>query len=357
MSSRQRGMALLSTMILLLAVTTALATIFYRHQLTTGLAAHALHSDSAVLLALSAESWVGDLLSSAQDDREVDSLEESWAQPLPALPLEGGELRGCLRDLQGRINLNNFAELSAIDGAPLATAWLQLLGSTATELGELGQPREQLAALIDWLDSDDQPLVGGREYYPYENDQPERWPANRPVSDVAELAAIEGYSVVLVAALQRYSAALPTATAVNINTASRALLAALGSANRGDNRWDGEQFADWVEAARPFQSTTEFQRRLATASDDSQTAVASRWPATLLSVNSDYFELIALITLGDAAVEYRALLDRRGRERPVVVARTLSSVPAIASPASDEQRERQRRALAAPCQTSQERVL
>jgi len=356
--SSARGMALLSTMILLLAVTTALATIFYRHQLTTGLAARALHSDQATLLALSAESWTSDLLSGREDDRAVDSLEENWAQPLPALPLEGGELRGCLLDLQSKVNINNFASLNAVDGAPLAVAWQQLLADSGEQLAEPVEPRRQLAALIDWLDDNDQPLAdGGREYYPYNSGQPERFPPNRPISDVAELAVIEGFSVPLAAAAERFTTALPRSTAVNLNTAERPLLRALAAANSAASGFAGEQFADWVVSTRPFNSLADFQRELAAASGDSAAELASRWPATLVAVNSDYFELIAEITLGDAALEYRALLDRRDRERPVVIARTLNAVAAVAAPRDEQQRLRQQRELASPCQTSQERVL
>ena len=43
------------------------------------------------------------------DNIEVDHLGEVWAQALPTLPIEGGVITGCIRDLQARFNLNNFA--------------------------------------------------------------------------------------------------------------------------------------------------------------------------------------------------------------------------------------------------------
>lgn len=355
--NRATGMALLSTMILLLAVTTALATIFYRHQLATGMAARALHGDQAILLALSAESWVSDLLNNSQDSHDSDHLEEDWAQPLPPLPLEGGELRGCLRDLQAKINLNNFAALAEPHSSPLAQAWMALLVDSGAQLQQPLQPRQLLATTVDWLDSDEQPQAdGGQEYYPYANGQAQRFPANRPIADVAELAAVAGFNLSLAVAVERYTTALPAATAVNVNTASLELLTALGQASSSAG-FDGEQFASWVESARPFATLGDFQRGVAQQSGADDAAVATRWPASLVSVNSDFFELIAQISLGQANLEYRALLDRRDRSSPVVIARTLHWVPAVAPPRDAEQRLRQLRELAPMCHSGQQQLL
>lgn len=345
---RCEGIALLSTMILLLAVSSVLATIFYRHQLATGMAARALHGDQATLLALSAESWVTDLLSDRQDNRASDHLDENWAQPLPPLPLEGGELRGCLHDLQAKININNFSLPAEQRPALLVATWQQLLEeSSATRQ----QQTPAVAAVIDWLDADDQPHAdGGREYYPYHDGIAERLPPNRAVSDVEELAAVEGFDIGLSQLAQRFSSALPQPTAVNINTAAPALLAALARANNGNQ--PDQPLVDWLQAQRPFASMEAFYRALATSSNQDQATVAARWPASVVTVASDYFELIADIRLGTVQLEYRALLDRRDRARPVVVARQLQWVPAIAPPSSDEQRLRQQRELAPACQVT-----
>ena len=50
--------------------------------LATGMAARALHGDQATLLALSAESWVTDLLSDRQDNRDTDHLDEQMYRQL-----------------------------------------------------------------------------------------------------------------------------------------------------------------------------------------------------------------------------------------------------------------------------------
>ena len=96
---RERGVALLASLILMLAVVMALANIFYRHQIDVSQATSSLHSDQALLLALSGENWARDLLSDRLDDSNVDSFEEDWAQAMPMMPVDGGELSGCIADL------------------------------------------------------------------------------------------------------------------------------------------------------------------------------------------------------------------------------------------------------------------
>lgn len=348
-SLRQEGMALLSTMILLLAVTATLATIFYRHQLATGAAARALHSDQAMLLALSAESWTSQLLSNAEDDRDSDSLDENWAHTLPPLPLEGGQLRGCLRDLQAKININNFAQLTTLSGSLLTDAWMQLVAESAIQLQRPNQPYEVLAAVVDWLDENDQPMAnGGQEYYPYQPGQPERFPANRTISDIEEMAVVEGVGLPLAHQLERYTTALPRTTPVNLNTAEQKLLRALGEA---DNL-AGEAFSDWAIARRPFATLAEFHAALANYSNRPESEVAAIWSDQRVSVKSDYFELLAEITLGNVALEYRATLDRLGRDKPVVIARSLAWVPTIAAPSSEAEALRQQRELGSLCQIS-----
>ena len=60
--SKQKGVALLAVMILVLAVTMILANIFYRHQIDVSQAAVSLHTDQALLIALSGEGWAQELL-------------------------------------------------------------------------------------------------------------------------------------------------------------------------------------------------------------------------------------------------------------------------------------------------------
>ena len=109
-NSRQTGMALLAALILVMSVVIIMGNIFYRHQINIAQTALSLHQDQASLLALGAESWARQLLD--DDDKAYDGFDETWAQAIPALPVEGGLLNGCISDLQGKLNLNNFATIT-----------------------------------------------------------------------------------------------------------------------------------------------------------------------------------------------------------------------------------------------------
>ena len=40
----------------------------------------------------------------------TDHLDEIWAQELPGLPIDGGDVWGKIEDMQGRFNVNNLID-------------------------------------------------------------------------------------------------------------------------------------------------------------------------------------------------------------------------------------------------------
>ncbi|MDG2501141.1 MAG: type II secretion system minor pseudopilin GspK [Porticoccaceae bacterium] len=322
---RERGVALLASLILMLAVVMALANIFYRHQIDVSQATSSLHSDQALLLALSGENWARDLLSDRLDDSNVDSFEEDWAQAMPMMPVDGGELSGCIADLQANINLNNFARYNAqilktemnTNVTGHAEVWLNLL-----RLLELPADPGRIATVIDWLDKDSSTINSwGAEQADYDSMRPPRVPANSMVSDISELAAMSGYEVYEVQRLAPWLSALPEATSININTASDEMLMALG----GDV---DEQFKQFVVEGRPFLTLGDFHRVVSEMLQISLPDATARWPSGLVDVKSDYFELYMQVTLGEARIEVKSIMDRNGRNEPVIIAREVSVAPA-----------------------------
>ena len=115
--------------------------------------------------------------------------------------------------------------------------------------------------------------------------------------------------------------ALPSSTPININTASEQLLVALGSGF-------GIDFKDIVLERRPFQSIDEFHQLIAQNRQLPLAQVATRWPATVIGVTSSYFELYLEVTLGEARIEVKSIMDRDGRSEPVIMSREITMVPA-----------------------------
>ena len=323
--SRQSGVALLAALILMLAVVMVMGTIFYRHQIDITQAAASVHSDQALLLAMSGENWARQLLSDQEDDRAVDSFDEDWAQALPMLPVDGGLITGCISDLQGRININSFANYSAQslqqeiddDKSGLAIVWLRLL----TQLDLVADP-SRVAQIVDWLDADSSLINSwGAEQADYDGLLSPRVPANSKITDISELAAIKSYQVAEVQLLAPWLSALPQSTKININTASQPMINALAGTLSQD-------IADLVMEERPFDSIDEFQQFIAENTQLEIPEVQLRWPKELISVNSDYFELYLEVILGEARIEVRSIMERFNRNEPVIIARQLTFVPA-----------------------------
>lgn len=345
--SRQEGVALLAAIILMLALVTTMGSIFYRHQLQLGALAGNLHEQQARLLALSAENWAVSLLASDRDDPAVDHLEEDWARPLPPMPIANGQVSGCLRDLQGRLNLNSFAAWDADswenalqpDSHTLADVLQNLLVAQ-----ELSPREEQIASLIDWVDQDNQPInQWGAEQGYYDTLRPRYMVPNGPLQSVAELAVIRGFDAALVSALRPWLTALPAVTTINVNTASPGLLLAMAGEQ-------GEAFVESVLRGRPFESLGALHTHLAATLGLVEEAVTRQWPATWLGVNSHYFALEMRVVLGEATIDMTSIVERREGQRPEVLRRELSRLPAIDRQALNEE---QRQVLRHSCDSVQ----
>ena len=334
---QQQGVALLAAIILMLAITLILTNIFYRHQIDVSQATMALHTDQALLIALSGESWARELLE--EDARnpqtnQSDHYGELWAQAMPLLPVEGGTLTGCISDLQSRVNLNSFsiyngpslqAELNHVDNMGLAKTWLNLL-----DLLEIPASPARAATIIDWLDPDSTIVNSfGAEQPDYDGLQPQRVVANDRISDATELADIVGYRVQEVQLLLPWMAALPVSTLININTASEELLFAMGGNY-------STQFVDMVAEGRPFSDVNQFYSQLDTylglvnpSNTNANASKSSQIWKDLLSVNTEFFQLYLEVAIGEARIEVTSILQRRQGVPTTVVSRTMVMVPAV----------------------------
>lgn len=345
--SGQQGVALLAALILMLAVVLTLGNIFYRHQMDIGRATGVFHSDQASLIALSTENWARGLLSSENDDRETDNLQEPWAMAVPLLPVDGGYISGCLMDMQSRLNINSLAAYDGerlnneINGGipGLATVWRRLMQNL-----QLASEPVHVAAIVDWIDADNEPVnQWGGEQGQYDFDRLDLLVANAPLTDAAELSVVRGYTPLFYQMMAPYISALPEVTAVNINTAGYQVLLALAGEH-------GESFVDYVVNNRPFASLEAFRGGAAGYFDLEPGEVNEFWPETLVGVSSDYFKLSVRVSLGTVMIEVNSLLSRRGREQPVVLQRSLRRVPEVETTGLNEEMSA---ALLSECQQLQ----
>ena len=362
-AKKQRGVALLAAMILVLAVTMILSNIFYRHQIEVSQAMASLHSDQALLIALSGEGWAMELL--AEDPKggqpnQSDHYGEIWAQALPLLPVEGGTLTGCISDLQSKINVNNFrfygsqgqgskrslqADLNQLENMNIVKTWLNLLN-----LFEIPTSPARAATIIDWVDGDSAVTSSwGAEQPDYEGFEPPRMVLNDEISDASELADIAGYNVQEVQMLMPWISALPVTgpqksgpmvnTPININTASNELLLALGGSF-------GQQFVDAVVEGRPFSDIDTFEDHvenylgLVVIDSKGKTIEKAKqiWSQDLVSVATAHFKLYLKAEIGEAEIEVTSIMKRSGNWPSFkldVIAREITVVPSVVPSKTD----------------------
>lgn len=324
-NKRQKGIALFVTLVMVTVMLLILATISYRHQLDFRRSSQVLITDQVVLLALSGESWIKKLL--ADDDNDYDSLEDDWAQTIPALPVEGGWLTGCVVDLQGRYNLNNLGgyqqetfqdDLASLNSSDVDT-YLNLLA-----ILELNSFDDRAAVIVDWIDSDDELIyAGSAEDQDYSVEIPPRMAANAAIANISELVTIKGYSAADLSILRAFITALPRRTGVNVNTASPTILLALLPGL-------DQYVVDTVVANRPFENESSFYELVADEMG-SMTVEETRQqiPPELITVTTDFFELNARVSLAGMDMGLTSILYRQPDGKVMTLERTFEYLPDV----------------------------
>ena len=223
MKTRQRGVALVTAMLIVAIVAVVATSLALGQQVWLRQTQNLVDLAQAERLRQAALEFAAALLVDDARRGPIDHLMEPWAQPVPPLPVEGGTVVVSIADAQARLNLNNLAIIPPGQPNHYIPVLARLL--TLHDLPPLAD------ALIDWLDNDLTVRPGGAEDLDYLNHDPPYRAANRALTSVDELRLVKGFTPEMVAALRDDVVALPTslvATPININTASAAVLAALG---------------------------------------------------------------------------------------------------------------------------------
>jgi general secretion pathway protein K len=296
---RQRGVAVVLAMgVVALAAMGAAAMLASQSTWSRHAELGAEHVQAQALVQAGVD-WARALLGDDRRLSSVDHLGEPWALRLPPVPVDNGQLAGHIDDQQGAFNLNNLVRNGAV--SPLHLAQFRRL------LQILDLPDALAASLVDWLDADNEPQPqGGAEDAYYQGLQPGYLAANRPLTDVAELAAVRGFNDAVRARLRPFVTALPRFTAVNVNTASAEVLAAVVRELTLD-----EARAVIAQRERAyFRNLSGFLAQLPPGA----TAEAND-----ITTASQYFLASVRVTIGAAEARGSALLAREAAGWPAVV--------------------------------------
>ena len=256
------------------------------------------HAQAQVLIQAGVD-WARAVLSDDRRLSNVDHLKEPWALRLPPMPVDNGELAGFIEDQQGTFNLNNLAM-----GGKISVVQLERFRRL---LSILGLADTLAYSLADWIDADsDQQPNGGAEDEYYLSLPSPYLAANRPLTDVAELALVRGFNDEVRARLSPFVSALPRNTAINVNTASPEVLSA---AIDGLDLDAARALVAQRERAY-FRDYADFSNRLPRGVEIANSE---------LKVSSNYFLARVRVTIGGAEARGLALLVRGDIGWPAIV--------------------------------------
>ena len=284
---RERGLAVIPALLIVAIAAAAAALMLSQQAAMLDQSAMVVARAQADAYAQAGMDWARGVL--AVDRREVDSLNEPWAQPIAALPVERAIVSGSIADEQGKFNLNN----------------LQAGGDTDKRifkalLGAVGLSPDLSEAVTNWVKTGETP---DNAYYlglprPYRA-------ANQPMVAVEELYRVRGFDAAAVAKLRPYVTALPASpTPINVNTASEVVLAAL----LGNKRDVIRGIVD-MRVKRPFGKALDFVTFTKMESGD----------APSIDVKSGYFSVHIQVAQDDVQLASDALVQRANSGPPAII--------------------------------------
>lgn len=159
-----------------------------------------------------------------QDNNGWDSRDEMWAQGVTNYPVGDGFVTVQIDDLGGRLNLNGLVDETDNPNAVAIDRFVRLF----TELG-LEHPGDLTAALVDWIDVNDEDYQGvgnGAENAYYRGLKHPYSTKNAPFDSLDELSMVRGFTPE-VCNLVRPFLTVHSGGLINVNTAPPEVIMAL----------------------------------------------------------------------------------------------------------------------------------
>ena len=323
----QRGVALITVLLVVAIVTVICAGMIARQQLSIRGTGNQLQARQAWHYALGGEALAQTMLrrdlqtSEGTGQPPVDHLLEPWALPQPAYDLDEGQgqVQVRIEDMAGRFNLNSLVQEQQPNAAAIAQFRRLLQRLQITE--------PYAERLVDWIDSDQQPSgeLGAEDNAYLLLDPPYRT-AGRRLEDISELRLLLGMRDEDFQRLAPYVSVLPADTPLNVNTASAMVLSSLAdslSPSAAESLVKARQ-------ASPFRDTATFMAQPALGGVQLQ--------GTNIAVTSQFFQAISEVRLGDRRLALVSRLRREDNGDVRVLQRNLGQPPRLPRPTNDGDR-------------------
>mgnify|MGYP000662075030 FL=1 len=312
--SSQRGVALLTILVMVALATILAATIAKRQTNTAENTGYLMRQDQSLLYAKSAEAFFSELLIQDSDNgSSIDHLQENWAKPMPSFPVEDGSVSGKLLDESGKFNLNNLVKADGNQVDDSARRWFEKL------LQRVGLPAELSQAVIDWQDTNDE-VTGamGAESSYYQGLDPAYLTPNTKFHSIEELKLVRGFEGKNYDLIKPYVTALPEQTKVNMNTAPALLLASIDP--KVDVKAIEQQLKVKETELAHFNNVGDLWKLSAFSGIDEQSKTDA---ASLLDSKSNYFTAQIEVMLSERKRQFNSLMMRKDKQ-VIVYSRSLA---------------------------------
>jgi general secretion pathway protein K len=310
-SKRARGVALITAMLITALTGSLAAGLSWDNALDVRRTMVLLFHEQGMQVALGAESWIRNILRDDGIESQTDHLGELWASELPGLPVDNDSVQGAVTgqiiDLQGRFNVNNLIDSNGEVNQDILEQFQRLL-----VILEIDPRFAGLTA--DWIDADQEAgFPDGAEDSIYTGLTPPYRSLNRSLTNVTELAALEGMDQASFNALLPHVTALPRGTEINVNTATPVVLQSL----------DANLDVETVEDLLSQREEGGFDDFIQTFS----TLVTNRVILGQLTESSSFFQLKAVVQIDTVRVTYYSVLSRSPNGGPVTtILRSLGTI-------------------------------
>lgn len=315
---RQRGVAMLVVMLILAIMMVVAANISTRFQLQLTRTANLALLEQTKWYAMGSEQLVTKVLQQdIKDSQERIHLAQYWASSQQVFPVDGGTIKGVIRDAQGCFNVNSvIAGTQGPDPTILpypADVFRNLLINLKVEEYEALQITD---ALRDWIDSNDEMVSStGAEDAWYQSLKVPYLTSNTQMSDVSELRLVKGMTPAIYRKLLPMVCAIPTINNskglnINVNTLRRSqlpLVAALFIGGMSD-----EEALNLLKK-RPregWENVDAFLNEPLVAAGMSAKGLQSAALKSNFTVNSDYFESQVEVRMDETALHFNSLFKR-----------------------------------------------
>jgi general secretion pathway protein K len=218
----EKGIALLVTLLVLVLVVAIVHEVFRIGAQSAQSGAYGRDSIRCILLAEGGTGAARIALRQDARDNQFDTLDEFWSRAALPITLGDGEVRVTIEDEERKIDLNRLMLPNGNAPDERRLAVFQRL------LDVLGIDRAVADAVVDWLDNDETPRIGGAES-PYYLGLPKPYRSKNDQFDtIGELRLVRGVTDEVFGKLRPF-VTISSSGKVNINTAPKEVLMSLSA--------------------------------------------------------------------------------------------------------------------------------